>query len=294
MKNVLSRPIVFFGVPRSGTTIIAETILSHNTLAWPSNYSDRFPKLVGLNFLRRLFQNKYIYIHGNKSQLHKVGILNKYTFKADESYPMWDYLVGEEFSKGVIDREATEAEKQSIRHYFSSLVIKQGKERLAFKITGPSRIKFLQSVFPDACFIRVKRKSIPTISSLMNVDFWKKGGAETIWWEGLVTGVGGKRILDKLDTELKRTAYQVYKLNKLTDNELLTTKARIMHLYYEDFLKTPEREIQEVCDFCGLSFSDEIKEYLVVNPLINRNKDDHQYFSKAELKIIEGIRSYIS
>ncbi|WP_435236270.1 sulfotransferase [Psychromonas sp. PT13] len=293
MKDVLVRPIIFIGVPRSGTTIIAETILSNNTLAWPSNYSDRFPKLVSLNVLRRFFQNKYIDIHGNKSQLHKVGILNKYAFKADESYPMWDYLIGEEFSKGVINREATEIEKKSIRRYFSSLVRKQGKERLAFKITGPSRIKFLQSIFPDACFIRVKRKSIPTISSLMNVDFWKNGGANNIWWNGLVDSKNEKKINGIKNSQLQLTAYQVYKLNELTLKEIKVTKANIIELNYENFLTNPDSEIQRICVFCGLGFSIEIKKYLTCNPLINRNKEDTEYFSQKELEQIKNIKAFI-
>ena len=290
MKDVLARPIIFFGVPRSGTTIIAETILSNNTLAWPSNYSDRFPKLVGLNLLRRFFQNKYFHIHGNKSQLHKVGILNKYAFKADESYPMWDYLVGEEFSKGMIDREATEAEKISIRHYFSSLVVKQGKERLAFKITGPSRIKFLQSVFPDACFIRVKRKSIPTISSLMNVGFWKKGGAKAIWWNGLIRQGDESKIKSFTETDLQLTAYQVHRLNILTERELQTINVNLLELEYEHFLNNSNSEIQKICSFCDLEFSKEIMDFLVENPLVNRNKEDHQYYNESQLKLIEQAR----
>jgi hypothetical protein len=290
MKNLLSRPIIFFGVPRSGTTIIAETILSNNTLAWPSNYSDRFPKILSFNLLRRLFQNKYIHIKGNKNQLYKSSVLNKYAFKADESYSMWDHLVGHAFSRGIIDREATETEKNIIRKYFTSLVKKQGKQRLAFKITGPSRIKFLQSIFPDACFIRVKRKSIPTINSLMNVGFWKDGGAKAVWWEGLASKEDDEKIKNFIAPELQLTAYQVYKLNALTDLELNSINANILELNYEKFLSHSNSEIQKVCDFCGLRFSKEMMEYLVDNPLVNRNKQNHQYYKESELKLIEQAK----
>ena len=274
MNNVLTKPIIFIGIPRSGTTIISESILASNELAWPSNYSDRFPKVVSLNLLRRLFHNKYYYLKGNKSQLYKTKFFNKYTFKADESYPMWDYLIGSSFSKSTIEREATELEKKTIRNYFTHLVQKQGKERLAFKITGPSRIIFLQSIFPDAYFIRVKRDVRPTIESLMNVNFWKENKKNEIWWEGL----GDKR--DNFEefkkSKLKLTTYQVNKLNQLAENELKKSNVNFIEVNYETFTKKTIDEIQRICDFCNLDFSPEMKRFIINNPLVNRNNTTNE------------------
>lgn len=270
MSDVLIKPIIFIGVPRSGTTIIAESILANNDLAWPSNYSNKFPKIVSLNLLRIFFHNKYFHLKGNKSQLHKTKFFNKYTFKADESYPMWDYLVGSSFSKSTIEREATPLEKEIIRNYFTQLVKKQGKKRLAFKITGPSRVIFLQSIFPDAYFIRVKREIKPTVQSLMNVDFWKEDHNNEIWWEGL----GDER--DKFEefkkSKLQLTTYQVNKLNQLAESELKKSNVNYIEVDYETFINTSMIEIQRICEFCNLTFSAEIKKFIIDNPLVNRNQ----------------------
>ena len=270
MNDVLIKPIIFIGVPRSGTTIIAESILAHNDLAWPSNYSDKFPKIVSLNLLRKFFHNKYFSLKGKKSQLHKTSFFNKYIFKADESYPMWNYLVGSSFSKSTIEREATAVEKKIIRNYFTQLVKKQGKERLAFKITGPSRVIFLQSIFPDACFIRVKREINPTVNSLMNVGFWKKDNSNEIWWEGL--GDEKDNFEEFKHSKLELTTYQVYKLNQLAENELKKSNANFIEVDYESFISKPTIEIQRICEFCDLSYSKEIKQFIIDNPLVNRNK----------------------
>lgn len=274
MSDVLIKPIIFIGVPRSGTTIIAESILANDDLAWPSNYSNKFPKIVNLNLLRKFFHNKYFYLKGNKSQLHKTKFFNKYTFKADESYPMWDLLIGSSFSKSTIEREATSEEKKIVRNYFTQLVKKQGKERLAFKITGPSRVVFLQSIFPDACFIRVKREINSTIKSLMNVDFWKEDHSNEIWWEGL--GDTSDKFEEFKQSKLELTTYQVYKLNQLAESELKKSNANFIEVDYESFINTPTIEIQRICKFCDLTYSEEIKKFIADNPLVDRNKESNK------------------
>ena len=128
--DLLKNPIIFIGAPRSGTTIISEMIFQHPDLAWPSNYQDKFWSWSTVDYLRRVTDNKYWRIIGNKKQLHKSNKLNKYFFKPSEAYPTWSRLTDKDFSRGfLMDERETDENIIKIRKYFSNLVNAQGKKR---------------------------------------------------------------------------------------------------------------------------------------------------------------------
>ena len=188
MKN-LQKPVIFIGSGRSGTTIISEIVFRHESLAWPSNYQVMFPAVPQVNMLRILFENKLWHLQGQKQQLNDVSKLNKYFFKPAEAYDFWEYITGKRinFSRGfLLNEKAAPEEAEKIRSAFTKLINYQRKERLAFKITGPSRIGYLHSVFPDAIFINIVRDAVPTIKSWLNVDFWQDKGKNQLWWVGAV------------------------------------------------------------------------------------------------------------
>jgi len=192
INAVLKNPIIFFGTGRSGTTIISEMLFQHPDLAWPSNYQEKFPGVPAINILRRLSDNRYWRLIGKKKGLHGTAFYNKFLFKPGENYQMWQYLVGDEidFARGfLLDQKASPERQQFIRRYFARMVTAQGRKRLAFKITGPPRMGFLLSIFPDAIFVHIKRDTVPTISSLLKVDFWQTRGSV-----GLVLRVAQKKI----------------------------------------------------------------------------------------------------
>jgi len=186
MKNVES-PVIFIGSGRSGTTIISEIIFRHESLAWPSNYQEKYPTVPEINLLRNVFENKLWHFQGQKRQLNKVSSINKLLFKPAEAYDFWEHITGPriDFSRGfLINDRATTEEAKKIRTIFNKLVSYQLKQRLSFKITGPSRIGYLKSIFPDAVFINIVREPLPTINSWLNVEFWQNKGKHQLWWRG--------------------------------------------------------------------------------------------------------------
>src|SRR6266487_866068 len=100
----ISKPIIIIGSGRSGTTIISEIVFRHESLAWPSNYQEKFPSPPEINFLRNFFDNKFWCLHGQKPQLNKVSTFNKFLFKPAEAYNFWEYLTGPriDFSRGFL------------------------------------------------------------------------------------------------------------------------------------------------------------------------------------------------
>ena len=135
-----------------------DSITRDYTPAFREAFQKRFPKSLCVNRIRLIFDNKFWHLYGQKKQLNKVDFLNKYYFQPSECYKMWNYLTGEDinFSRSfLVDESLSEERISFIRKYFNSMVKLQNRQRLTFKITGPSRITFLSKIFPDAIFINL-------------------------------------------------------------------------------------------------------------------------------------------
>ncbi|MBT8257040.1 MAG: sulfotransferase [Flavobacteriaceae bacterium] len=287
----LKNPIIFIGTGRSGTTIISEMVSRHRDLAYVSNYSEKSPSNVSVNVARRLFDNRFYRIFGQKKQLNKVSLINKFAFKPSEAYRMWEYLSGNEinFSRDfLIDKPITEERIDFIRSYFDSMVKFQNRKRLVFKITGPSRITYLSKIFPDAIFIHLKRSYIPTIASFLKIDFWKTRGAHKLWWTGVYSDEEKKWVSENANNEALVTAFQLKKLNDIAELEVKKVQPNYLEVHYEQFVQDPEEEINRIIEFTALASFD-VKKQLEDIKIFNRNKKDSEYFNESDLKEIYKI-----
>jgi hypothetical protein len=276
MKSI-SRPVIFIGTGRSGTTIMSEIIFRHESLAWPSNYQERYPAIPEINLLRNVFENKLWRLQGQKKQLNKVSAINKVLFKPAEAYKFWEYLTGPQinFSRGfLINDTATPEEAKKIRTAFSKLVSYQLKQRLAFKITGPSRIGYLKSIFPDAIFINVVREPLPTINSWLNVEFWQEKGKHQLWWTGAYTKEEEEWAKQNAGKPELLAAMQYKKLMDVTAMEIERHNADCLRVDYEDFVANPVSVIESITNFAGLSKSQLVDEYLQHNKIYNQNENE--------------------
>ena len=300
MKNIC-KPIVFVGSGRSGTTIISEIVFRHESLAWPSNYQEKFPKVTYVNLLRNFFDNKLWQLQGQKPQLNKVSALNKILFKPAEAYNFWEYLSGNniDFSRGfLLNERASESEASKIRSDFNKLVAYQSKKRLAFKITGPSRIGYLKSIFPDAVFINIVREPLPTINSWLNVEFWQDKGKNQLWWTGAYTAQEEDWAQKNADKPELLAAMQYKKLMDITAMEIKEHNANCLTIRYEDFVSNPTAVINSILDFSNLGSSPRVENYLqsikIYNQnegVISMNRDQQQQASEMQL-ILQGAYAY--
>jgi hypothetical protein len=290
-----NRPIIVFGTGRSGTTIISEALFRHPKLAYPSNYHERFPKFQKISYLRRIFDNAIWRYEGKKKQLNDTGLLNKYAFTPGESYAMWEYLCRNEvdFSRGfLLNERLSDETREHMRFYFHRIVQYQGRDRLAFKLTGPSRMGFLLSIFPDAIFINISRKPISTISSWLNVDFWQDKGMNQLWWQGAYTPQEIEWADRNSDKPHLLTALQYRKLNETLKEEIKKYKPRIYNMSFEEFTKKPKEEIRQMVDFCQLDWSNWIDKYMNNNPIRLEDRPDEVFFSKEVLDDINKVLEY--
>lgn len=182
---MLDRPIIFIGMPRSGTTILFERFALHPQLGWLSNYCEKYPGWPFLNMLCPLMDNQLVSLRGEKKQYEKIRLGNRFLPRPNESYAFWEYYTDIAFSRSYLLDTAASAETVArVRSAVSQVLRYQRKQRFTTKLTGPGRIAYLSSIFPDAVFVHVVRDGRSVVHSLMKVEFWReKGGFEAPFWD---------------------------------------------------------------------------------------------------------------
>ena len=277
----IKKPIIFIGFPRSGTTIISEIIFQHELLAWPSNYQEKYPNSNLINKLRPFTDNRFWRFNGQKPQLNKVPWYNRFAFKPAEAYNFWESITGEniDFSKGfLLNIQSDEKQKREILSRFEKIVRLQHRKRLAFKLTGPGRIGYLNSIFPNAIFIEITREPFATIRSLMKVPFWSDKN-DRLYWQGAYTESEILEAEEYNDNPALLAAIQYKKIQETILEEMNNKNVNYHSFRYEDFIRNPEIIIEKILELAELPKSKLIDEYLEINKIVNRNVDAEDFFS---------------
>ena len=290
----LKAPIIFIGPGRSGSTIVSEIVFAHETLAWPSNHQEYFPKLTPVNLLRPLFDNSLWRVVGEKGQLNQTRILNTVLPRPAEAYPFWQHLTrhGVDFSRGfLLGKVATKEEARRIRKVIGRMVAWQGKQRFAMKITGPGRIGYLQSIFPDALFVNVVRDPVATVHSLLKVPFWKDLGMQRLWWQGAYSEAEIDEFASIKDDPVAATAFQLAKVLRTTQEEALRCRAQMLTVEYESFVENPRACVEHICTFLTLPPSKWVENKLRQTRIHDRNHPQDALDKHSASKVLSFMNS---
>jgi Sulfotransferase family len=271
-EHLLKKPIIIFGTGRSGTTVISDIIFHHEHLAWHSNYQELFPKFAGINYLRRVFDNSMWHIVGMNTQNNK-SLINQFFFRPIERYDFWEAVTGPriDFSRNfLLNEKATNEEREHIRTFFAKMVKYQNRKRLAFKITGPSRMEYLTSIFPDAVFVQILRDPVATVRSWLEVQ-WSDQITDQLWWEGAYSKEELAEAKKISNDKALFAAFQYKKLMESTEYEIKKLNANVYTAHYEDFVKEPKQFIVNILDYVGLKPSKYIDAFMQKISVQNRN-----------------------
>ncbi len=271
----LSTPIIFIGPGRSGSTVISEFVMAHHSLGWPDNYCEWFPSLPSLAWLTRLTNNSLWYLSGEKAQLNHTLPLNNLLPRPAEAWPLWQKITRDEidFSRGfLLHQRASAEEKQRICRYLNQHLRAQGKPRLAMKFTGPGRVEYLSSIFPDALFINVVREPAATVNSLLKVPFWQAQGLHQLWWQGAYSNRELETYQQIRHDPVCSTAFQLSKILKTTEEEIARTKVKSLTVHYEDFVRDPQFIVHQIMHFCHLPPCERVRNKLRNSPIRDQNK----------------------
>lgn len=296
-EHLLKNPIIFFGTGRSGTTVISDTVFRHEDLAWHSNYQELLPKSAAVNYLRRVFDNSLWHFVGMNTQNNK-SLINQALFRPIERYDFWEAITGKriDFSRGfLLNERATEEEIIRIRTHFAKMVKYQNRKRLAFKITGPARMEYLSSIFPDAMFVQINRDPVSTVRSWMEI-YWSAQITDQLWWTGAYSDEELATAKELSKDQPLFAAFQYKKIMQTTAYEIEKLNANVYTGNYEDFVQQPKAFIAGILEHLQLKPSKFVDDFLESISVQNRNNRaaasaKTEMSSETKLKIMQIVNS---
>jgi omega-hydroxy-beta-dihydromenaquinone-9 sulfotransferase len=283
----IDSPIFFVGMPRSGTTLIFEAFAARRDVAWLSQHLARFPQAPALAFLSRLTEVSPSMRRSVSRSDQLRPWLERLRVGPVEAYGFWERCCGEKFLFDyLLGVEATAPERACVRSRVAAILRYQGKPRFAAKITGPGRIGYLASIFPDARFVHVLRDGRAVVRSLMRVHFWREQGrmTEPAWRNGLTAD-------DRADWErhgssaMGLAAVQWRRVIQLTRAEAkVIAPERYAEIHYERFVDQPGAVLDAVADFCDLPPAPEVERFLAARfELRDMNYQWREHFPPADV-----------
>lgn len=250
LGDVIEAPIFIAGTGRCGSTLFHRILARHPEAGWLSPYNEVLPSQTWLS----AFSNLY------RSPLPERVRHARAFPKPFEAYRFWDhYLPG--FSRRDRPLTADDVPDQGIdpvRRAVSQVLRAQRRPRFLGKVTGWSRIGYLNRVFPDARFIALKREHRSVVSSWaqagwldvtsdLDSERWQWGEVpdhyRRLWRElggGPILSAAVKVQLDLDDIE--RNVEQV--------------PDRCFELHFEELISRPRESLRAVTEFCGLRWDD--------------------------------------
>jgi hypothetical protein len=183
-------------------------------------------------------------------------------------------------SHALFARDASEADRLSVARYFFS---QTGKRRFVDKNNQNGlSIPYLYALFPDACFVYVRRNPGDNINSL--IEGWRRpdeyatwsgdlpgevcidGGAVTRWCFFLPDG--WRSYLDSTLEEV--CAFQYQAMNEaILEAKSLVPERQWVDIRYEDLLVDPVSSFRSAFENCGVGFTLELVrhcESVLANP----------------------------
>ncbi|MFW5891220.1 MAG: sulfotransferase family protein [bacterium] len=278
-------PIIIIGSGRSGSTVVFEAISHHSDLAWLSQYYYLLGNIPQIGIIHRFF-NKV----GEKPQGQKLSALNQLIPRPLEVYPKWAKLCGKQFRYASLYKKS--AEKWQIRktqNFFNQTIKWQSKKRLAIKITGPPRITFLQSIFPNAYFIDIIRHPVAVVNSYLNVNFWNEKGTNKPHWDNLFTEKDYATWKSFNYSETALAALEWRRVFRITEIERKKSNVNFLRIKYEDFLSEPLEAIKKIATFTHLTLDNHVIRHIQSKKYFNNNYKAKKNLSASNLVVIQAI-----
>jgi sulfotransferase family protein len=160
------KPIFIIGTGRCGSTAFHRLLGLHPQLMWLSGFAEEFPTrpswnrwavtAMGSSVLRRIFGTR---------------------IKPGENYGFWyTHAYGfAEPGRDLLRADVTPRVKKQVQAVIGAMLTPK-RSRMLVKLTGWSRIGFLNEIFEDAKFIHIVRDGRAVASSLLHINSWQWRG----------------------------------------------------------------------------------------------------------------------
>ncbi|MEZ8143306.1 hypothetical protein A1OO_09690 [Enterovibrio norvegicus FF-33] len=272
-SSALNKPLIFVGPPRSGVTFISDLIFHHRDLCWLDKNFEKHPRS---DWQHRLFHHASGWRNHAAQSSSLLGSLAKeFSPVPSEAISFWDESTRDDidFDRGFLrGKHATPMEITTIKDVLAKRLILSQKAQLGLRFTGPARLCFLHSIFPDAKFVNIVRDPASTVHSMISTEEWEYLGRHLLWWRGAYSLQELAQYDMLRDHAVAGTAFQLNKLMQTTKQEVQELDLDLITINYEDFVKQPQDAVSQILSHAGLPASKTIDAALKQNEIRGSNK----------------------
>ena len=241
----VTKPIFIVGTGRCGSTAFHRVMGVHPQVMWLSGFAEKFPS--------RPEWNRWAVTAAGNPLVRKL--LGK-RLKPGENYGFW-YAHAYGFAepgRDLVAADVTPRVRRQLHSAFERMLTRR-RSRILIKLTGWSRIGYLNEVFPDAKFIHIVRDGRAVASSYLHINEWQWRG----WYGPHSWRYGPLSPEDQAAWEASERSFIALAgiQWRLHTRAIETARAgvdpdRYLQVRYEDYCADPWMTCERVLDFAEL------------------------------------------
>lgn len=244
-----SRVIFLLGAGRSGTTLLYKLLSVHRSVAYLSNYQNRYPNWPSLAYLQFVLNQFPEY--KLKSWFTKQGgaYFNERRLWMHSIVPTPSEAESVYASCGVplipVDGYIPQPQVvECLQNKFEYIrQISRGKILLSKRTANNYRIPILNQIFPDAKYIHLVRDGRAVAYSLLRVAWWND---HVLYWAGKTP----RQMIAAGFNPLELAAREwVEEMQSLEQGIALIQSSRMLEVRYDELLRDPRGQLQRILDF---------------------------------------------
>jgi hypothetical protein len=225
--------ILIVGAPRSGTTLLYQTLARFLPVTYFTNFSALFPRapITASRLFERFlgaksFDDRNFY--GNVAGLSAPN----------DGFHVWNRWLGADRYRAP--QQLSEINKREMKDFFNAWLAAFGKPFINKNNRNTDCVALLASIFENACFVEVRRDPVYVAQSLLLARLHIQGSKEIGWGLRSRTGKSRKSYVDEV-------CEQVFDIEmKLRDDKQRLAPGRLLEVSYEQFCHDPYRFVQRI------------------------------------------------
>ncbi|MEK9993452.1 MAG: sulfotransferase [Hydrogenophilales bacterium] len=271
---ISKKPIFILGLPRSGTTILEELFTAHKDTAYFENYSAKFYRRPWMfRFIPLLMKYRKLRYNIDRPKRSEGWVWDRYA-------NLLDYL---DESKVTEDKKRyyDEAIKYQLKAFNATRFVSKNPRNCM-------RIRWIDTMFPNAVYILIKREKKSVISSIYQAlnRYKRKWGDQFLKPPSSLRGYGfikTKLGSEKTDMQTSVEFYDMY--SNALEKDLPTIADRTITIEYEEFVKDPRNTIKKLYEFTNLEWYDDLNK-IIPEKLQLANNEKWKLLPEDEKKIL--------
>jgi hypothetical protein len=220
------------------------------------------------------------------------GIFHK-RIKPGENYGFWyTHAYGfAEPGRDLVADDVTPRVRRQLRSVFERMLTRR-RNRILIKLTGWSRIGFLNEIFPDAKFIHIVRDGRAVASSYLHINEWQWRGwyGPYSWRYGPLSpeDQAAWEATGKSFAALAGLQWRIH-TRAIDAARALVDPERFLQVRYEDFCDQPLESCRRVVEFAELESSPEFERHVSTTRITDMSNRYRKDLSVAQQALLTGL-----